>query len=196
MPYTLIHIQGVPIWLGVLNVIGDVLWIIAYLLIIRQGFRNRTYGIPMLCIGLNFTWELLYAINFPFTKSTVIEDLRWAWLILDAVIVYQLFRFGRNDQTVPLIRQYFYPICLAMFASTFIGQLAFHYTFQDKIGVTNAYMINLVMSMLFIALYFGRPSGAGPPAAVRPGGGASLSTSTMAARVSSPTSAIRPAPSR
>jgi hypothetical protein len=160
MPYTLIQVNGVPIWLGIANVVGDVLWIIAYMLIIREGFRTRTYGIPMLCIGLNFTWELLYAINFPF-PNTIIEMLRWAWLVLDMVIVYQLFRFGRNAQTIPLIRQYFIPICVAMFASTFIGQLAFHYTFKDSYGATDAYMINLVMSMLFIFLYFGRRAGAG-----------------------------------
>jgi hypothetical protein len=161
MPYTVVHANLSSIWFAIANVVGDVLWIVAYILIIRQGFKNRTYGVPMLCIGLNFTWEILYAINFPVTKSNLIEDLRWAWLILDAVIVYQLLRFGRNDQNVPLIRQYFYPICAAMFVSTFIGQLAFHYSFTDKYGARDAYMINLVMSMLFIFLYFGRPSGAG-----------------------------------
>lgn len=161
MPYRLVQLSGgIPVWLGVLNILGDVLWIVAYLLIIRQGFKDRTYGIPMLCIALNFTWEFIYAIDFPFPVH-LIEILRWVWLLCDVVIVYQLFRYGRESQTIPLIKQFFYPICIAMFVSTFLGQLAFHYSFRDSYGVQDAYMINLVMSILFVFLYFGRPDGRG-----------------------------------
>jgi hypothetical protein len=156
MPYRLIQLSDVPIWLGIANIVGDLLWLVAYIFIIRQGFKDRTYGVPMLCIALNFTWEFIYAVKFPF-PVTIIELLRWAWLITDVVIVYQLFRYGRNSQNIPLIKEYFYPICIAMFASTYIGQMTFHYTFRDKWGAEDAYMINLVMSLLFVFLYFGRP---------------------------------------
>lgn len=155
MPYILVQLSGVPVWLQIANVVGDVLWIVAYVFIIRQGFKDRTYGMPMLCIGLNFTWEFIYAVKFRF-PSDIIEALRWAWLIADAVIVYQLLRYGRDNQAIPLIKKYFYPICIAMFVSAFLGHLAFHYSFADTWGVQDAYMINLVMSMLFVFLYFGR----------------------------------------
>lgn len=161
MPYRLVQVSGgVPVWLGVLNIIGDVLWIVAYILIIRQGFKDRTYGIPMLCIALNFTWEFIYAVDFPFPLD-LIEILRWVWLLCDVVIVYQLFRYGRDSQTIPLIKQFFYPVCIAMFVSAYLGQLAFHYSFRDSYGAHNAYMINLVMSILFVFMYFGRPAGRG-----------------------------------
>jgi hypothetical protein len=159
MPYRLVQfVAGVPIWVGVVNVLGDVLWLVAYILIIRQGFKDRTYGVPMLCVALNFTWEFIYAVQFPF-PITIIEALRWAWLLTDAVIVYQLFRYGRDSQTVPLIKQYFFPIAIAMFASTYIAQLTFHYSYSliDNWGGLDAYMINLVMSILFVFLYFSRP---------------------------------------
>jgi hypothetical protein len=157
MPYRLVQFTGVPVWLGVVNVLGDVLWLVAYILIIRRGFKDRTYGIPMLCIALNFTWEFIYAVTFPF-PVTIIEILRWAWLVTDLVIVYQFFRYGADSQTIPLIKQYFYPISIGMFVSTYLAQLTFHYTFHDKWGVEDAYMINLVMSVLFVSLYFGRSS--------------------------------------
>ena len=161
MPYRLIQLSGgVPVWLGVVNIIGDLLWLVAYILIIRQGFKDRTYGIPMLCIALNFTWEFIYAVDFPFPVH-LIEILRWAWLLCDVVIVYQLFRYGRNSQTIPLLNRYFYPICIAMFVSAYLGQLAFHYSYPDRYGVHDAYMINLVLSILFVFMYFSRPSGRG-----------------------------------
>jgi hypothetical protein len=160
MPYSLIELSGVPIWLAVANVLGDVLWIVAYILIIRQGFKDRTYGLPMVCIALNFTWEFIYAVDYPFPAHSI-ELLRWAWLLCDVVIVYQLFRYGRESQNIPLIKQYFYPICVAMFASAYLGQLTFHYGFKDQYGIHDAYMINLVMSILFVSMYFGRPLGQG-----------------------------------
>jgi hypothetical protein len=156
MPYRLVQFTDVPVWLGVVNVLGDVLWLVAYILIIRQGFKDRTYGVPMLCVALNFSWEFIYAVQFPFPNK-IIETLRWAWLLTDAVIVYQFFRYGRDSQTVPLIKQYFFPISIAMFASTYLAQLTFHYSFSDSLGGVDAYMINLVMSILFIFMYFNRP---------------------------------------
>jgi len=165
MPYhQLVQLSSVPIWAAIANVLGDVLWIVAYVLIIRRSFTDRTYGMPMLCVALNFTWEFIYAVQFPFRESIVVELLRWAWLVTDVVIVYQLFRYGRDNQMVPLIKQYFYPICVAMFVSAYLGQLAVHYSFfndgfkPDRLGYTNGYIINLVMSMLFISMYFSRPN--------------------------------------
>src|SRR5271156_3317602 len=114
MPYRLVQLSGgVPVWLGVVNILGDLLWLVAYILIIRQGFKDRTYGVPMLCIALNFTWEFIYAVDFPFPVHLV-EILRWAWLLCDVVIVYQLFRYGRDHQNIPPIKQYLYPFCVAM----------------------------------------------------------------------------------
>jgi len=156
MPYRLVQFTGVPVWLGVVNVLGDVLWLVAYILIIRQGFKDRTYGVPMLCVALNFSWEFIYAVQFPFPNK-IIETLRWTWLLTDAVIVYQFFRYGRDSQTVPLIKRYFFAISIAMFASAYLAQLTFHYSFSDNLGGVDAYMINLVMSILFVFLYFKRP---------------------------------------
>lgn len=143
--------------LGILNVLGDVLWIVAYVLTIRKGFQDRTYGIPMLCIALNLSWEFIYAAIFPFKQSMIIELLRWAWFILDLVIAYQLFRYGRAWQSTPLTRRFFYPVAIATFISTFVGQLTYHYTLGDPWGITNAYLINLVMSVLFVWMCLHRP---------------------------------------
>ncbi len=151
----MVQISGVPVWLGIINIVGDLLWLLAYILIIRKGFKDQTYGIPMLCVALNFTWEFIYAVQFPFPNK-LIEGIRWAWLVTDAVIVYQLFRYGRANQVIPLIKQYFFPLCIAMFASTYIAQMTFHYSFKDRYGVEDAYMINLVMSLLFIFMFFSR----------------------------------------
>ncbi len=160
MQQNLVQIAQVPVWLGVVNVIGDVLWIIAYILAIRKGFQEKTYGFPMMCIALNLSWELIYAAIFRFPND-IIAYLRWGWLLADFVIAYQLLRYGRDWQTTPLMKKYFYSITVITFVSTFLGQLTFHYTFGDTWGMSNAYLINLVMSMLFIFMFFGRGGSSG-----------------------------------
>jgi len=157
MPPNLVLTHNPTQLLGLLNLIGDFLWVVAYVLSIRKGFQDRTYGFPMLCIALNLSWEFIYAVIFPFRPSRVIEGLRCAWLVCDFVIAYQLFRYGRRWQTTPLIRRFFYPIAIAAILSAFVGQLTFHYTFADQWGASDAYLINLVMSMLFVWMCLHRP---------------------------------------
>ena len=151
-----------PIWFGIANILSaTVLWIVAYVLIIRQGFKDRTYGIPMLCIALNFTWEFIYAVDFPFPQNAG-RNSALGLAALRHCHRLPVLRYGREGQTIPPLKRYCYPICIAMFISAYVGQLAFHYSLHDKYGVQeDAYMINLVMSMLFVSMYFARPRGEG-----------------------------------
>ena len=41
------------------------LWTLAYLLIIRQGFLDRTYGMPLAALCVNLSWELVFAFVYP-----------------------------------------------------------------------------------------------------------------------------------
>src|SRR5439155_24351450 len=64
--------------------IGTLLWMVAYVLAIVQGFRQKTYAIPMVAIGLNFTWEVLAA--FAWREPVVlwrIGDI--LWMVIDGI---------------------------------------------------------------------------------------------------------------
>ena len=68
---------------------GGIFWLIAYVLMIRKGFQDSTYGIPLLAIMLNFTWEIIYAtIHAPSAPGD--ERMRLAWLALDIPNVWLL----------------------------------------------------------------------------------------------------------
>lgn len=41
---------------------GALFWSIAYIDAIRIGLRDRTYGVPILALALNFAWETIYAV--------------------------------------------------------------------------------------------------------------------------------------
>lgn len=151
---------GLPNFLLFVIILGEGLWVITYALVIRQAFKDRSYGIPLTATALNYTWEILYAIVYP-SPCRVVRLLRYAWLILDSVIVWQLFRYGRKEQRIPDFRRYFYISLLAIFAMAGTEQWTFRKAFQDFGGDEAAYSINLIMSVLFVLLFYARKDGHG-----------------------------------
>jgi hypothetical protein len=141
----------------IVTVTGDLLWLLAYTLTIRVGFQQKAFGIPSLAICFNFSWEFIYVVLEP-SQNSLKYYLDLSWLITDSVIVYQLFRYGKDLQRVPQMKKYFYPAMIVTMAFCFIGQLAYHreYLGSDPYGYQAAYNINLLMSILFIFLYFER----------------------------------------
>lgn len=151
-------VSGLAIGLATL---GDVLWLVAYALILWKGFKDRTYGVPLLAICLNFTWEFWFAVVEP-PASKIAHITHFAWLLLDVAIVWQLLRYGRREQTIPEIRKYFFPIVAVTMVMALVGQvtlnrqLAHNAMFPDTAGSGLAWVINFVMGVLFIFFYFGR----------------------------------------
>lgn len=135
--------------------IGTVLWLVAYLLSIWQGFKDKTYSIPIVAVCLCFTWEVLAAtvMRAP-VKLWFYGDV--FWMCLDSVIVYQVFRYGRARQVIPEIRRWYYPILVCSFALALSGQYLFTRAYGDWLGFEDSYLINFVMSVCFIFMYFSR----------------------------------------
>lgn len=150
---------------------GGLLWVVTYMLVIRIGFRQRTYAIPMLAVALNLGWEIVYGLLYP-PESTAFRLVHATWLALDLVILYQLLRFGRENQTYPLIARYFYPVVTGTLVLAFLGHLVFRHQMTrmeimaDYDGLAAAYGINLVMSALFLFFLPARKTGRGISLAV------------------------------
>jgi hypothetical protein len=145
-----------------LTVLGDFLWAIAYILIIRQCFRQRSYGLPLVAIAMNFTWELQYSLLQPprcddGSVDLIKAGMILAWAALDAVIVWQLFRYGREEQIFPEIRRHFPIVVLASLVLAFIGNLTFAGFHPTDAAPLSGVIINFVMSVLFVFLVFARP---------------------------------------
>lgn len=142
------------------NVVGGVacaLWTVAYVQIFRQAQKDRAYGVPMLAVCMNITWEGIYSFFAP--------DPSWLWLLLDRswfvfdlLIVYQLVRFGRQNQLVPELKQHFPAVLVGTLLLALVGHLTFRATIHDPLGLVSAYVINFVMSVLFVFLVLHRRS--------------------------------------
>ncbi len=155
----------------VLMLIGEFLWLVTYLLVIRVGFAQRTYGVPLAAICLNITWEAFFAVHCPLGSRAGLPEMSQlcpdsqglglaldvTWFVLDVVILYQLLRFGRNQQSIPEIGRHFYLVIVLTLALTYLGQLAFMLFYRDVDGDVMAWISNLLMSVLFVLMRFLRP---------------------------------------
>jgi hypothetical protein len=153
------HAHGLPLndhpWLLGLVDVGTAFWLILYVLAIVGGLRARSYEIPLVAIAANFSWELIAAVyRVAPVRLWHVGDV--LWLGLDAGIVYTVLRYGRQQQQIPEIRRAFYPVVGVTFAFALIAQLALEQALDDAYGFLDAYLISVMMSVLFYFLYFSR----------------------------------------
>src|SRR5215207_3603612 len=74
---------------------SGVLWTLAYLLIIRQGFLDRTYGMPLAALCVNLSWEFVFAFVYPHDLPQ--RAVNVAWLAFDLVILFQFLLYGPRE---------------------------------------------------------------------------------------------------
>lgn len=140
-----------------LTVLSGVCWSIVYIELIRKGFKEKTCAMPLFALGLNFAWEILYSFDgFAFNTFGGIQPwVNLIWAVLDAVIVYLYFKYGR--QYFPeKAKKYFVPFSVLAFATSFIIQFAFYFRFKTAAAGYAAFAQNAAMSILFVTMLFFR----------------------------------------
>lgn len=142
-------------WYNVIGAAGCVFWVLAYLFILKRCFTDQTYGLPLVAICLNFGWELLASFVLP-NPVALWHFFDRAWLVIDVVLVYQLLRFGKKEQTIPELARYFPWVVIVTFALGVWGQYTFVESYTDRLGLVGAFGVNLIMSVMFVFFYFAR----------------------------------------
>ncbi len=131
------------------------LWTLAYLLIIRQGFLDRTYGMPLAAICANLSWELIFAFVYPHDLPQ--RAVNVVWFSFDLVILVQLLLYGPREFS-GLPRRLFYAAFALALATAFGAVLTITLQFGDFDGAYSAFGQNLMMSVLFVTMLHTRGS--------------------------------------
>lgn len=135
--------------------IGGVLWGIAYLLIIRRSFMERTFGVPIVAMCANIAWEFIFSFLYP-SLNPGQRIINVVWFGLDAVIIYTYLRFGRRDFTPLLPGKLFYPMPFIMMAIAFSLIVTTVPEFNDLQGQYTAFIIDFMMAVLFVVFLLQR----------------------------------------
>jgi hypothetical protein len=134
-------------------IFGGIFWSLAYVLIIRQGFKDRTYGMPLAALCANISWEAIFAFLHPHSPPQLY--INYAWFGLDTIIVFQFLSLGKKEFPNLSLGQ-FYLIFVFALVMSFCSILFVTYEFQDWQGAYSAFGQNLMMSVLFLWMFFSR----------------------------------------
>ena len=134
-------------------ILGGIFWTLTYILIIRHGFKDRTYGMPLAALCANISWEAIFAFIHPHSPPQLY--INYAWFVLDVIIVFQFLKFGKKEFSKLSLGQ-FYSLFLVAIAVSFATILFVTYAFHDRLGAYSAFGQNLMMSALFLAMFFRR----------------------------------------
>ena len=132
---------------------GAYLWVVAYLIYIRNGFKYHVVEMPAFALAGNIGWELNWALFFTTDLGPLCVWAHKAWFFLDVVIFYLLLRHGWKQTELRLLQRLWVPICCALFMCS----AAFYGTFVRQgldVGSTiqSAYICQLPISFLYIPL--------------------------------------------
>ncbi len=133
-------------------------WTAAYVLLIRVGVRERTFGMPVAAFATNISWEFMFA--FVRSPGGVQQWINVVWFGFDCVIGYTVVRYGPAEFKV-LPRWAFYGALVALLGLAYPGMNLASEQFDAGKGSITAFGSNLVMSGLFLAMLLSRRSSRG-----------------------------------
>lgn len=141
-----------------LTLLSGVAWAVVYVVAIRIGLQQRTYAIPAAALALNIAWESIYA-----TRGLAAGDpsaqtfVNVAWAFADVVIVYTFLRYGRRELPDFVSRSMFVAWAVLIFGTAYAVQWLFLMEFGwADASKYAAFLQNLLMSVLFIAMFVAR----------------------------------------
>jgi len=88
-----------PQWLIPLHTallgIGVLLWDATYILMTRRALATRTYGMPLLALAANVSWEV---VTVFYVCEAPLETFGFLfWLLLDVGLVYTTLKYGEEN---------------------------------------------------------------------------------------------------
>ena len=134
--------------------VGCYMWVIVYVLYIKEIRRREAIGMPVFAACSNFAWEIVWGVIPPSTDMGPL--LVWAyraWFFLDLYIIYGVYKYGSAQISTPAIVRKFKPIVIV----TVVGMAVLYYFFKAEgydtsIGATSAYIAQMFISVLYLTL--------------------------------------------
>jgi hypothetical protein len=133
--------------------IGGLFWSATYILIIRRGFKDKTFGMPIAALCANISWEMIFAFVLPHDAPQIYVN--YIWFSLDVVIVIQFLKYGKKEfPNIPKWQIFTIFVLGVSVAAPLI--LGISNELGDNVGAYAAFGQNLMMSILFVTMLINR----------------------------------------
>ena len=150
----------------ILTLVSGIFWTIVYIDIIYRGFKDKTCGMPLMVLGLNWAWEFQFAFMgsplfpegsfFHITDQTPVQrGVDAVWFLFDCVILYLKFKYGRDEYNKALPgfgKKMFVPYILFILFISFQAVWFISIELEDHQGAYAAYQQNIFISSLYIPM--------------------------------------------
>ena len=153
---------------------SGIAWTIVYFALVYRGIKDKSYGMPLVPLALNFAWETVFSLVYPPVVTGLAGSIiNTIWMVCDVGIIYTYFKYGYKyfEQYYGMsksrwIRYSIFAFVLALgimlTGGPFLGQFVPYFKgdiFQGAIFI--AYVQNLVISICFLLMIWQRRSSEG-----------------------------------
>lgn len=139
--------------------IGTVGWVIAYAMALYTIVRNKFVGIPAAAVVANVAWELVWGFVYGCDTGRLFTYGYALWFFLDVFITYSLFKYGEKQLDDLEMKRWFKPLCaFGITAWVFVFYYYVGEGHDNGYGALSGYIINVMMSALYISLVVRRPT--------------------------------------
>ena len=146
-----------------LLLISGLAWTIVYIDCIRIGFKQKTYAMPFWALALNISWEVLHTmLDYQSRGLETQIVINAVWASFDVAVLVTFFRYGKKYFPKNLRSEWFYTWAVSGIAISFFIEHIFIREYGLILGGGYAaFLQNLLMSALFIAMLIQRNSSEG-----------------------------------
>ena len=161
-------------WVDFTVITSGICWTITYIALVYRGFKDKSYGMPLIPLALNIAWEITFSVIYPpHSMGIAAKVINTLWMICDVGIVATYFLYGYRsfEKNYKISKELWIFISIFSFAVSmgimvsggpFFGQFEKYFhgdTFEGAKFI--AFLQNLIMSINFIFLFWERRSSEG-----------------------------------
>lgn len=138
--------------------IGAFLWVITYVSVLLHVRKEKFVAIPAAAVVANVSWEWLWGFFFECDLGLLFTWGYRVWAILDVFIVIALYKYGWKQLLTVTGRKYM-PLAITFGIIAWFSSLWFFISegYDMAMGATSAYIINIMMSAVYIVMVVKHP---------------------------------------
>ena len=130
---------------------GFLLWVPAYVMVIRIAWRERRLEIPVIAAVGNVTWEFMWGFLWRVDMGWGLQLVYQGAFLLDCFILWNVFKYGAQQTTNERVRAVFPWLAIALV----VGWGAFYAGMRGggsdlPLGSVSAYTLNLAESAIYL----------------------------------------------
>ena len=92
---------------NILLILGVAFGVLTYILIIRQSFKDKIFGMPMIMACANLSGDFICSFIYP--PNPLEQYINMFWLLFDITFIFQYLKYGQDEFPKKLSKQLFYP---------------------------------------------------------------------------------------